>query len=1065
MVKVDDKDNVENEPLRSRDQLQEEEDVEASSQLSLHGLQLAKREKRSIMHKVAANAINLKIDKTMALREARGNKCNYVLGLASCILAVSLVAAMNTLFEYTPLLFLSIAEYNVGEIDVTVHPSSWTTLSFLNFSNVRRTIGGDDVLFNYSSPRWSLSTSVWNAKFCNQDGWNFRNASDRYLGKAGSKCGMHAESQTLSCVAEQCGASDHGQLFLIDSFLEERMGLGSHWHLDPVPAGGVYLHRDLATMMNATVGNDVILQFSLGDLLRIALPGSLTAPLGDHDSVSFLSSTSILLPVRVSNIFEQSGGKLDEEATDAVVMEYSTFIETVSKNLSPNVQYLEDSFSQIDLYEFAQYLCYNLPPPRSLFYMKNDYSAVQTKVLQMISRLVTKIGFEFIDARIMLLEELRILRTISIFLGLIINIIIVALVFLLCLLMYSLLIISVENRAFDLGVLRMVGMTRTGVIRLLLLQTFLTSVPGWAIGLLVSKFLIAAVLDLLKSIFEWKSVPEVETFSILYATFIGLLVPAVAVVLPIRKALSVSLTDALDIQRNKVVAVKVSLERASENIIPTPLIVIGGLMTMFGVLVYYMFPLALLTFNLTLLLYIFFALLMGILAGLVLLSLNIERPVEYLVTNLFFWWSQDSMRTTLQKNLIAHRIRNRKTTLMYSLSLAFVVFVIVLLSMQIEQFKLNQLRKNGSVLAMYCPTLVTAASASRDIDGFVKSNTNVKDFALVSHSLRTVTSQNNRIRTLGRVVSAGNDVYAVSPNFLKVASQGFLTIRDQHPSYFDQLTESLYSAMGSQSMLIGSLYMDNMAMTLNSSFLLQLQGEPVKYERLRPMAFLDGVPKLTMSRYPARQFQDAIVSFPTFARLVRHLKEGYSVRDIPLYYALFELKEGLSQEDMNDISDQISNLASDLGCRPRDVRSRYRGFQIASDAMGIFSSLTTSVALVVSFFSLVSSMFANIQEQAKELGLLRAIGVTRDWIARLYTMEATVLVLSSALLGLGIGAIVASTVTAQQTMFTQLPLLLTFPPDIIVVLLCGAVGSACLSSYLPARRVMQQNIVKLLKAR
>uniref|UniRef100_A0A7S4JAS7 ABC3 transporter permease C-terminal domain-containing protein n=1 Tax=Guillardia theta TaxID=55529 RepID=A0A7S4JAS7_GUITH len=1056
---------MENEPLREQDQLQEDEDAAQHSQISLHGLQLDKREKRSVMQKATAQAKNLNIDKTMALREARGNKCNYILGLASCILAVALVATMNTLFEYTPLLFLSIAEYNVGEMDVTVLPSSWTSLTYLNYSNVRSTVGGEDVLFNYSSPRWSIYTSAWNTKLCNNQGWNFRDASDRYLGKDGSSCGLHAESSTSSCVAEQCGAPDSADLYLIDSYLEERMGLGSHWHLEAAPPGSVYLHKDLATMLNATVGSELILQFSLSDLFSIALPRSLTAPLGLQDSEQFRSSTTILLPVRVSSIFEQTGGKFNEEATNAVVMEYGTFIEAVSKNLNPNANYLQDSFSSIDLYEYAQYVCYNLPPPRSVFYMKNDYSVVQTKVLHMMSRLVTKIGFEYIDASIMLLGELRVLRTVSIFLGLIISIIIVALVFLLCLLMYSLLIISVENRAFDLGVLRMVGMTRRGVIRLLLLQTFLTSIPGWAIGLLVSKFLVAAVLDLLKSIFEWKTIPQVETFSIQYATVIGLLVPAVAVILPIRKALSVSLTDALDIRRNKVVAVKVSLERASQKIIPTPLIVIGSLMTMFGVLVYYMFPLALLTFNLTLLLYIFFALLMGILAGLVLLSMNIERPVEYVITNIFFWWSESSMRTTLHKNLIAHRTRNRKTTLMYSLSLAFVVFVIVLLSMQIEQFKLNQLRKNGSVLAMYCPTLVKAAWAARQIEEFVQENRLVEDFALVSHSFRSVTSQSNSIRTLGRVVSAGNDVYAVTPNFFKVASEGFLTIRDQLPSYFDQLTESIYSAMGSQSMLIGSLYMDKMAMTLNSSFLLQLQGEPAMYERLRPMAFLDGVPKLTMSRYPARQFQDAIVSFPTFARLVRHLKDGYSVRDIPLYFTLFKLKDGLSQEEVDEISDQMSNLASDIGCRPRDVRNRYRGFQIASDAMGIFSSLTTGVALIVSFFSLVSSMFANIQEQAKELGLLRAIGVTRNWIARLYTMEATVLVLSSALLGLGIGAIVASTVTAQQTMFTQLPLLLKLPPEIIVVILLGAVGSACLSSYFPARRIMQEKIVKLLKAR
>ncbi|KAJ1464020.1 hypothetical protein T484DRAFT_1871550 [Baffinella frigidus] len=44
--------------------------------------------------------------------------------------------------------------------------------------------------------------------------------------------------------------------------------------------------------------------------------------------------------------------------------------------------------------------------------------------------------------------------------------------------------------------------------------------------------------------------------------------------------------------------------------------------------------------------------------------------------------------------------------------------------------------------------------------------------------------------------------------------------------------------------------------------------------------------------------------------------------------------------------------------------------------------VTTSIALLVSFFSLTSSMFTNIHEQGKEIGLFRVVGVTRPWIAR-----------------------------------------------------------------------------------
>ena len=61
-----------------------------------------------------------------AVREAWRNKCNYLLGFLSVLLAVTVVFVVNTGYEYSPLFFLSIAEYNVGEVDAVVVAGPWT---------------------------------------------------------------------------------------------------------------------------------------------------------------------------------------------------------------------------------------------------------------------------------------------------------------------------------------------------------------------------------------------------------------------------------------------------------------------------------------------------------------------------------------------------------------------------------------------------------------------------------------------------------------------------------------------------------------------------------------------------------------------------------------------------------------------------------------------------------------------------------------------------------------------------------------------------------------------------
>jgi len=97
--------------------------------------------------------------------------------------------------------------------------------------------------------------------------------------------------------------------------------------------------------------------------------------------------------------------------------------------------------------------------------------------------------------------------------------------------------------------------------------------------------------------------------------------------------------------------------------------------TMFGISIYYFLPLSLLSFNLGLLINIFFWILVGMLLGFIMLMLNIQYLVERLVVYLTLFWTGAAIRSLIIKNLAAHRIKNRRVAVMYSLSIAFIIFM------------------------------------------------------------------------------------------------------------------------------------------------------------------------------------------------------------------------------------------------------------------------------------------------------------------------------------------------------------------------------------------------------
>ena len=171
--------------------------------------------------------------------------------------------------------------------------------------------------------------------------------------------------------------------------------------------------------------------------------------------------------------------------------------------------------------------------------------------------------------------------------------------------------------------MRLVGLTKAGFVGMVLTQAAMYVFPAVTLGFLISLPSIAFIYStLFESSLGYMPSIMPSGGAVLRAIFIGFLIPFLSSIVPIRRVLSTNLTDALNTQRGKnqgVLVETVDLKR--KNVVPY--IMFGTLAVVFGVTIYYGLPLAMLKLNFGLILTIFFLILLSLLLGLVIFSVNL----------------------------------------------------------------------------------------------------------------------------------------------------------------------------------------------------------------------------------------------------------------------------------------------------------------------------------------------------------------------------------------------------------------------------------------------------------
>jgi len=187
--------------------------------------------------------------------------------------------------------------------------------------------------------------------------------------------------------------------------------------------------------------------------------------------------------------------------------------------------------------------------------------------------------------------------------------------------------------------------------------------------------------------------------------------------------------------------------------------------------------------------------------------------------------------------------------------------------------------------------------------------------------------------------------------------------------------------------------------------------------------------------------------------------------DLPKQRLLVRLRKGVSADERRSVVNALRTLVPDDRYQVQDTANLLESTELAAEGMLIFFNAVAVVSIAMCFFAAWLSFSATIRENSRELGVLRALGLTGNQTLVVYVTEAMAVVTTAFLLGTVIGIAVSITLTLQFNLFTQMPFVFVFPGTLFGTTLGLTALAAVAASLLPARGLLLLPIANVLKGR
>jgi putative ABC transport system permease protein len=173
-------------------------------------------------------------------------------------------------------------------------------------------------------------------------------------------------------------------------------------------------------------------------------------------------------------------------------------------------------------------------------------------------------------------------------------------------------------------------------------------------------------------------------------------------------------------------------------------------------------------------------------------------------------------------------------------------------------------------------------------------------------------------------------------------------------------------------------------------------------------------------------------------------------------YAFVITASGVTPALTGALQRSLSGIGAKVNSRSAWIATQTRSIQSTLDIFYAFLALS----VIVSLFGMVNTLVLSVFERTREIGMLRAIGVSRRQLRRMIRHESIITALIGAALGLPLGVFLAAILTrgmSSQGLSFHIPFLQ------LAIFTVVAVVAGIAAAVFPARRAGRLNVLEALQ--
>jgi putative ABC transport system permease protein len=630
------------------------------------------------------------------------------------------------------------------------------------------------------------------------------------------------------------------------------------------------------------------------------------------------------------------------------------------------------------------------------------------------------------------------------------------------LLVYSIVSVAVEERVREFAVLRTLGARRSAVFRIVLGESALLCVmgvlPGVLAGVAVAR-LVLAVVGLAMGGGAGTVAPAWSAAQLWMIPILGAVLAVGSALVPAWQATRWTIVDALDpLRRGQITA---SDREASA--FPRPWFLTGLALSAVSVVVFFVLPSAFLSGDSSLIGTVVLCLLLTILVGFTLLAVSALAWIEFPILRVLGWVVGPAAELGY-RNLQRHRRRNSTTALMFILSVALVVFVASPVALFSRMSMTMVQHFNGADLR-----LESEDPAAGELKSRLAETAGVQAVSVV----RFLRSRSAQGRAYDVVISDLVGLrhlwlvpFGVDPNLSEVIFANHIRYAEGGPDGLARVTGYPGGAPASQeSDPLPPVLLSQAA----ARFLDVRAGDPVQ------LAFHLGAERRT-GRFRVAAVCSTVAGFAEFRARVAHAV-GSGVL-LPMT-SFLELTRGVPADAqlvrylVKTAPDAAAQVAAAREIRDRyDLRFRFgvksvveqqQGATVAYWTTQVFFGLLLAVAVTISVFALIASMATAVLERRWEVGMLKALGLRRGQLFRVFMCEALGVSLSAGLAGGVIGFTLAWLFVLQAGALAEVPVVFALPMVTFGATLVVSVLAGLVAAYMPTRQLLRRSAGEILR--